>query len=94
MPQLKDLGLTYDQAMHGIQTHIGFKISNGTARDCETKHMRTGVDSAHVSQLGLATLLIQKGIFTETEYAEAMRLAANHELAVREEEEGGRVKFR
>src|SRR5712664_794874 len=44
-------------------------------------------------QGGLALLLIAKGVFTAEEYAEAMRLAANTELAMREAEHPG-ITFR
>src|ERR1700681_5113948 len=49
-------------------------------------HARTIIELSRADQGGLALLLIAKGVFTAEEYAEAMRLAANTELAMREAE--------
>jgi hypothetical protein len=51
--------------------------------------MRTSIELSRADQGGLALLLIAKGVFTAEEYAEAMRLAANTELAMREAEHPG-----
>jgi len=47
----------------------------------EPKHLRTGINCAMADQSGLAKLLIDKGLITENEYLEAIRLAMNEELA-------------
>ena len=92
--KLRDLGLTYEEAAHGVQTAIAFDISEGR-KATEPKHMRTGIDMSKADMLGLAVLLIKKGIITYDEYIEAMRLSANEELAMREEEvEHLNLKFR
>lgn len=83
--KLKDLGLTYDQAMHGVQTDIAFRMSRG-AKTTEPKHVRVGVDMSKADMLGLVTLLIDKGVFTLDEYVEAVRLSANNEVAMRDAE--------
>ncbi len=90
---LRDLGLTYEEATHGVQTAIAYDIDQGR-KATEPKHMRVGIDMSKADMLGLAILLIEKGIITSDEYIEAMRLSANEELAMREEEYGGKVKFR
>ena len=77
----KDLGLTYEQALHGIQTAIQHEISTGKSRKTEPKHMRVGIDSGHISDAALVTLLIQKGLIDETEFHESLRRQANAELA-------------
>ena len=92
-PRLRDLGLTYLEAVHGVQCAIGHGMNEGKTAT-EPKHMRTGVDMQKADMLGLAMLLIDKGIITGEEYNEYMRLAANEELAMREDEYGGRIKFR
>lgn len=89
----RDLGLTYPQAAHGIQTAIAYRMSHNNG-DTEPKHLRTGIDLSKTDQAGLAALLIAKGVFTEEEYVEYLRLAANEEVAKEEEEAGGRVSFR
>ena len=82
---LNDLGLTYEEAAHGVQSAIAHDMSKG-GKATEPKHLRVGVDMSKADMLGLASLLIEKGVFTQEEYIEAMRLAANHELNMREKE--------
>ena len=62
-----------------------FDMNNGR-KIATPKHLRVGVDMTKSDALGLACLLIDKGVFTEAEYIEYMRLAANQELAMREDE--------
>lgn len=83
----RDLGLTYEQAAHGVQSAVAFEmIKKGVDPDVHEasrmlKHLRTGVDMRAADAGALATLLISKGVFTEEEYVEAMRMGANEELA-------------
>lgn len=85
----QDLGLTYEEAVHGIQTaalhEINLSAADNYVRWTDTsaagpKHLRTGVNMALVEHGAIAALLIRKGIITEEEYVEELRLAANHEL--------------
>lgn len=89
--KLRDLGLSYDDAMHGVQSSVAFEHSMGSD-DGSPKHLRVGITSSQVTELGIASLLIEKGIFTLEEYVEAVRLAANDELKRCEERHG--VTFR
>lgn len=85
--KLTDLGLTYMQAGHGVQTAIAFDMETiPYHKPVQPKHMRTGIDMGKSDMLGLACLLMDKGVITPDEYDEYMRRAANHELAVRENE--------
>lgn len=104
----RDLGLTYEEAAHGIQTAVlhemnlreielaqELAIRNGgtvitfdpvTLRTHDKhpngpKHLRTGLNLSKSDMFGLALLLMAKGVITEAEYVEAMRLGANEELA-------------
>ena len=86
--QPKDLGLSYEEAAHGIQSAVAHEIGLGR-KVITPKHMRTSIELSRADQGGLALLLIAKGVFTAEEYAEAMRLAANTELAMREAEHPG-----
>ena len=86
--KFRDLGLTYEQAGHGVQSAIRFEMSQTGFEDDENdafadaiKHLRVGLDMRAADQSALAQLMIEKGVFTEAEYIEAMRLAANEELA-------------
>jgi len=85
---LRDLGLTYEQAAHGVQTAIAHGITKGDSATVP-KHMRTAIDMSKADMLGLATLLISKGLITQEEYIEHMRLGANEELARRQDENPG-----
>lgn len=77
-----DLGLRYEEALHGLQSAINFSLEvKGEAQTgCSVKHLRVGIDSLFATNLGLANLLMEKGVFTKEEYMEHMRLAANTEL--------------
>jgi hypothetical protein len=85
---MRDLGLTYEEAAHGVQSCIRFEMSkNGFPNDGHNrivdmlKHLRVGTDMRAAEAGALAALLISKGVFTELEYTEYMRVAANEELA-------------
>jgi hypothetical protein len=93
MKERKDLGLSYREAMHGVQTAIAHAMSGGDYEATMPKHLRVGVDSAHVSQAALVDLLVAKAVFTMDEYLESLRLCANDELA-RWEGENPRVRYR
>lgn len=83
---MRDLGLSYEEALHGVQTAIKFRLDNEPQTDPQRsfagpKHLRTGVDMRAADARGLAALLIDKGVFTLAEFTEYVRLAANEELA-------------
>ena len=81
IPPLKDLGLTYMEASHGVQSAIVHAMREPEYYSAaEPKHLRVGVDLRASDAAGLARLLIDKGLFTLDEYCEYMRLAANQEL--------------
>lgn len=87
-----DLGLTYEQALHGVQTGVAFEMSQG-GKAHEPKHLRTGINSAMINDGAMTLLLIEKGIITEDEYMEAVRLVANNEVWRYQQLHPG-VKFR
>jgi len=83
---MRDLGLDYEAAGHGIQSAIRFEMTKIGFPDSGMlvnflKHLRVAVDMRASDTHGLASLLIEKGLISGEEYAEAMRLAANEELA-------------
>lgn len=90
---MRDLGLSYEEAMHGVQSAIMYAMSSGDTL-AEPKHLRVGVDSSMITHFGLFKLLQDKGLITEDEYIESIRLAANEEVARWEDRHGGIVKFR
>lgn len=81
--KMRDLGLSHDEAAHGVQSAIKYELEQRGWRgnENEWKHLRVGIDLRAAEAGGLAALLIEKGIFTKAEYLERMRLAANEELA-------------
>jgi len=88
MIKLTDLGLTYEQAMHGVQTAIKHEMNTGgrAAPSLESdrnlhKHLRVGIDARACDHAACASLLIEKGVITEEEYIERVRVFMNHELA-------------
>jgi len=90
--KMRDLGLAYDEAGHGVQSAIRFEMSQQGFADDEQdkivhmlKHLRVGLDMRAADHSALAALLIAKGVITEDEYMEQMRLGANEELARYEE---------
>ena len=89
----RDLGLTYDQALHAVQSGVAFEHSKGS-HDGTPKHLRVGVNSAQCGVSAIARLLIEKGIITLEEHDEAQRREMNEEVARYEDRAGGRVQFR
>lgn len=83
----RDLGLSYEQAAHGVQSAVALKEARNDPI-LTPKHMRVGIDLSKSDQAGLAQLLMDKGLITLEEYLEYVRLAANDELS-REEEQFG-----
>ena len=81
----------YEAALHRMQSAIALDMtklgldSDGLIpieqRDLVRylKHLRVGINSAMAPQEGLATLLIEKGLFTLSEYETAMTGAAERE---------------
>jgi len=85
---MRDLGLSYEQALHGVQGAIKYEIENSILERpmiSQMKHLRVGLDARAADMAGLVGLLIKKGLFTIEEYQESLRLAMNEELARYEE---------
>lgn len=79
--------LSYTEAMHGMQSGVqldmqaelgGLVVSDNLIR--ALKHLRVGINSALVNDAALIRLLVKRGIVTEAEYLEEVRLEANREL--------------
>lgn len=85
--------LTYEQALHGMQSGVAFEHSQGSP-DGSPKHLRVGINSAHVNNAAIARLLIDKNIITMDEYEEAVRVEMVHELERYEARAGNNITFR
>jgi hypothetical protein len=77
----------YERAAHRVQTALAFMPDHDNMKP---KHLRTGIDMSKSDMAGLATLLVEKGVFTKEEYIEAVTTSAEaeadayeHELSVR-----------
>lgn len=69
----------YVRAMHALQSAIATIMYSGkpaarekAERFRSPKHLRVGLDARAADHCALARMLINKGIFTEEEYMEAM----------------------
>lgn len=74
----------YNKAIHAVQTGVKLLLESDPKMK-DPKHLRVGIDSALVGNEALATLLIQKGVFTLEEYVEANADAMEREVARHEE---------
>lgn len=49
-------------------------------KEISPKHLRVGINSALVTEAAIARLLIEKGVFSEEEYVEAVRVEMEREV--------------
>lgn len=65
--------IRYNTAMQRMQSAIAFEFNNEwTSSAKDAKHLRVGINSALMEHGALISLLLKKGIFTETEYFESL----------------------
>lgn len=83
--------LSYEAACHAMQTGVAHEMSIG-AEDTTPKHLRVGINSAMCNDAALTRLLVKKGIITEEEYAEEVRLEMCREVDRYQERNPG-LKF-
>lgn len=74
---------TYEQAVHAMQSGVAVEM-NYNSGPTDPKHLRVGVNVAMVDHAGLVKLLIDKGVFTEAEYREAITNQMNIEVEMYE----------
>jgi hypothetical protein len=68
---VKELRQEYFALAHAMQSGVAMKI-NYDDSDTNPKHLRVGVNSTMVETGALAKLLMEKGVFTEQEYYQAL----------------------
>ncbi len=79
---LADYKRRYNEAGHKVQTAVAFLMGNDPHFSLtQPKHMRVGIDMQKSDLGAIATLLIEKGVFTEVEYYEKMADFAEREAA-------------
>lgn len=59
-------------AAHAMQSGVALDHERNGAHDGTPKHLRVGVNVALCDHAALVRLLVEKGIFTEEEYAKAI----------------------
>ncbi len=59
----------YLAAIHAVQSGVAYKMQHDPG-ETTPKHLRVGVNSAHVSTTALVGLLADKGVLTLTEFQE------------------------
>lgn len=70
----------YLAAAHAVQSGVAAEMALNP-KPTEPKHLRVGVNSALVSNVALARLLIEKGVFTLDEYEAAQAAEMEAEQA-------------
>lgn len=76
----------YLKAAHAMQSGVAAMMAINPNGATSPKHLRVGVNSAMTEQRALATLLIERGLFTAEEYAKAMADAMEAEVGTYEAE--------
>lgn len=76
---MADKNMTYEEAEHAMQSGVAFDHAKGS-QDGSPKHLRVGINSAMSSHAALVKLLIAKGLLTQDEYIEAVRLEMIEEV--------------
>lgn len=61
----------YEALAHAVQSGVAAKM-HIAPEETEPKHLRVGVNMAMVESAALAGLLMEKGVFTEAEYRQAL----------------------
>lgn len=88
----------YHDLLHAMQSGVAYEHSKGST-DGSPKHLRTGINSAHITLAAIAGLLIAKGIITDEEYVNACRDEAEnevrrYELRANGGDPNGRIRFK
>jgi len=66
----KELAEEIQKLQYAMQTGIMYMVEKGS-KTCQPKHMRTGINSALIFNGSVVRLLVEKGLITREEYAEA-----------------------
>lgn len=71
----------YERLAHAMQTGVAYTVEGAFGDDSASpKHLRTGVNSAMVTNGALVALLIDKGVFTLEEYMHSLVGAMQEEV--------------
>jgi hypothetical protein len=76
----KELRRKYTELGHAVQSGIAFCMAVGW-KGADPKHLRVGIDTQKSDHGALVKLLLEKGVFTEEEYAAALLEGLEQEIA-------------
>jgi hypothetical protein len=79
---IKKKAKRYQQLAHAMQSGVAYEKDEF---EREHKHLRVGINAAHVDHSALVGLLIKKGIITQEEYLDALVEAMEAEVKRYEE---------
>jgi hypothetical protein len=82
----RHLEMTYPEACHAVQSGIAFELAQVDPDSGTPKHLRTGLDLRACDHCTLVRLLIAKGLLTDEEYVETIRLETIREVIRLEDE--------
>lgn len=71
--------LPYEAALHAMQTGVAYEMECDPA-STQPKHLRVGINSGLCNQAALVRVLVDKGVFTEDEYRDAITDEMNREV--------------
>lgn len=71
--------LDYEEALHAMQSGVAMEMLYDLT-STQPKHLRVGINSAMIDTAVIVRLLIEKGVFTDEEFGEVLRLEANREV--------------
>lgn len=74
-----DFDLRYYALGHAIQSGIAYLMEKDK-KLVDPKHLRVGINTAHVTDHAIAELLIAKGVFTEDEYRAQLLVSMEKEV--------------
>lgn len=74
----------HSDALHAMQSGVASEMRYND-KPTDPKHLRVGVNASMVDMAGLVTLLVEKGVITESEYYKAIADSMEREVARYEE---------
>lgn len=85
----------YLDAAHAMQSGVAYEMyERDTSEDRDYKDLRVGINSTMVTNAALASLMVEKGIFTMEEYAEANANEMEAEVQRYQDRAPSNIRFR
>jgi hypothetical protein len=84
----------YNRLLHAMQTGVMIDQEQLGSRDGSPKHLRTGLNSAMVSDRAIVELLVEKGVFTSCEFYEKLNFCMAEEVVAYERRLGPNIHLK